>query len=178
MRRTLILASMAVVGIAGAQPAGADDTGTTFTLTAAGGLSVSAPATANLGSAATNDGSFSASLGTVTVTDERGLLVATWIASVTSTDFTTGTATAAETIGNGDVSYASGLATASSGTGTPVPGQLDAAAAQTLDVSRTAFSMTLGVGNNSVSWAPTVVVAVPAAAVVGTYTGTITHSVA
>jgi hypothetical protein len=50
--------------------------------------------------------------------------------------------------------------------------------AQTLNVSRTAFTLTAGTGNNTATWNPTLVVALPAAAVVGTYTGTVTHSVA
>jgi hypothetical protein len=47
-------------------------------------------------------------------------------------------------------------------------------------VSRTAFSSAslLQLGSVSVSWNPTIVVNIPASAVVGTYTGTITHSVA
>jgi hypothetical protein len=34
------------------------------------------------------------------------------------------------------------------------------------------------VGDNSASWNPTFIVSLPAAAVVGTYTGTVTHSAA
>jgi hypothetical protein len=47
-----------------------------------------------------------------------------------------------------------------------------------LTSSRTAFTLASGVGDNSLSWNPTLIVAVPAAAVAGTYTGTVTHSVA
>jgi hypothetical protein len=43
---------------------------------------------------------------------------------------------------------------------------------------RTAFTLTLGVGNNSFTWNPSLIVAIPAAAVAGLYTGTVTHSVA
>ena len=42
----------------------------------------------------------------------------------------------------------------------------------------TAMSLTGGAGSNSASWNPTLVVNVPAAAVAGTYSGTVTHSVA
>jgi hypothetical protein len=179
MRRFIIVAGVGVaVAASSVAPAHAEDTDVTFELTAAGGLSISAPATADLGSAATNAGALSGSLGTVTVTDERGALLATWTAAVSSTDFTTGGGTEAETIAASDVSYWSGLATATSGTVVAVPGQLTALLAQDLGTARTAFSTTAAVGNNSVSWNPTVVVAVPAAAVVGTYSGTITHSVA
>ncbi|MEU9047606.1 MULTISPECIES: hypothetical protein [unclassified Kitasatospora] len=60
---------------------------------------------------------------------------------------------------------------------TVTPGESSASAAQSLSSSRTAFAST-GSGNNSTSWAPTLVVNVPAAAVRGTYTATVTHSVA
>ena len=49
--------------------------------------------------------------------------------------------------------------------------------AQTLDTPRTAFSHT-GTGSNSATFAPTMIFAVPAPAVAGTYTGTVTHSLA
>ncbi|HYS36528.1 MAG TPA: hypothetical protein VEO01_12955, partial [Pseudonocardiaceae bacterium] len=76
--------------------ANAADTTTTFSVTS-GGLSVSAPASRLLGSAAPTV-PISAQLGTVTVTDARALLAPTWDATVTSTAFTTGAATSAETI--------------------------------------------------------------------------------
>jgi hypothetical protein len=47
-----------------------------------------------------------------------------------------------------------------------------------LAASRTAFSAGSVVGNNSVSWNPTVTINIPSAAVAGTYSGTVTHSVA
>ncbi len=99
---------------------------------------------------------------------------------MTSTNYTTGAAGAAETIPASAVNYWSGPATANSGVGVVVPGQANAAAAQPLSTSAalTAFSKAVGVGNNSTSWNPTLIVNVPAAAVAGTYTGTVTHSVA
>jgi hypothetical protein len=175
-KRIVFLA--AVLGmLATAVPAKGADTTTTFAL-AAGSLSISAPASKDLGTGSTGSGTVSAQLGTVTVTDTRGTLLGTWTASVSSTDFTTGGGTANETVGNGQVTYWSGTATASSGTGVFTPGQASALNAQTLGASRTAYAGTALVGNNSVSWNPTVTVNVPAAAVAGTYTGTITHSVA
>jgi hypothetical protein len=174
-RTALVGAVLSVLSFA--LPARAADTTTTFSL-AAGSLSISAPASRDLGSGSTGGGTVSAQLGTVTVTDNRGALVGTWTASVSSTDFTTGGATANETIAKGQVTYWSGTATASSGVAVFAPGQASAANAQALSVSRTAFSATAIVGNNSASWNPTVTVNVPAAAVAGDYTGTITHSVA
>ncbi|MEW1912990.1 hypothetical protein AB0442_31945 [Kitasatospora sp. NPDC085895] len=141
-----------------------------------GTLSISVPTTAGLGSAAPA-GTVSAALGTVTITDQRGLITSTWTATVTATNFTTGGATSAETITTTNVSYWSGAATNSTGTVTVTPGQADASAKQALNSARTAFSST-GNGNSSTTWNPTVVITLPAPSVVGTYTGTITHSVA
>lgn len=172
---TILAASIAAVVPTASQAA---DTTTTFTLSAAGGLSISVPASKNLGSAATNAGTLSAQLGTVTVTDDRGLLAGTWTASVSSTDFTTGLASANETIAKANISYWSGAATATTGTLTATPGQLLAINAVTLTASRTAFSAAAIVGNNSLSFNPTVTVNIPASSVTGTYSGTITHSVA
>lgn len=177
MRKALVLAVAAAVMAGLALPAMGADTTTTFALTGAA-LSITAPASKNLGSAGTGSASLSAQLGAVTVDDARGLLLGSWTASVTSTNFTTGLATANETIGKASISYWSGAATSTSGTGTFTPGQLTALLAVDLSASRTAFSASATVGNNSASWNPTVIVNIPSAAVVGTYSGTITHSVA
>jgi hypothetical protein len=159
-----------------AHAAGSGNTTVTFTITV-GALSITVPGSAGL-PAGTPGGSISGQLGAVTVTDERALLSAAWTTTVTSTDYTTGAGTGPETIPKADVSYWSGPATATTGTGTFTPGQATAAQAQSLSAARTAFSLTGGVGNNSASWNPTLVVAVPTSAVGGLYTGTVTHSVA
>jgi hypothetical protein len=181
-RRLAVVAGVtALAAIAMTAPALAATTGdTTVTFAVnAGALNITVPPTANLGSGAPG-GTITGQLGTVTVTDQRGLLLAAWTASVTSTNFTTGAASAAETIPATAVNYWSGPATANSGLGVTVPGQPTAAAAQPLSTSAalTAFSKAVGVGDNSTSWNPTLIVNVPAAAVAGTYTGTVTHSVA
>jgi hypothetical protein len=150
---------------------------TTFTLTG-GALSISAPSTASLGTGSAGS-TLSASLGSVTVSDSRGLVVATWTATASTTAFTTGGGTPAETIAASNVSYASGLATAQTGLSVVLlPGQLTTLLAAPMTSPVTAFSLTAGVGNNSASWNPTILVNAPASAVAGTYTGTITHSVA
>ena len=151
----------------------AEDTTTTFALTS-NGLSISVPATAEL-SASTLIGvsSLSSQLGTVSVADERGGLLGTWTASVTSTAFTTTAQVSNNSIANGNVTYDSGAATvdgAAVPTGTVGP--------VTLDASRTAMSALGVTGSATVNWNPTVAVTVPANVVAGTYTGTITHSVA
>ncbi|MEV4106687.1 hypothetical protein [Nonomuraea sp. NPDC049695] len=154
----------------------------TFTVTAEGGLSITVPGppAVDLGSG-NSGGQISGHLGSVTVQDQRAALNATWVASVVAASggFTTGGSTGAETIPNTAVLYWSGPATATSNTGgTFVPGQLTAAAAETLSATRTAFSKTTGSGDNFATWNPTLVINVPDAAVAGTYTGTVNHSVA
>ncbi|GAA3428114.1 hypothetical protein GCM10018953_52970 [Streptosporangium nondiastaticum] len=153
----------------------------TFTVTAPDGLTISVPGgpPVNIGSGAPG-GQISGPLGSITVSDQRATLAATWTASVVAATggFTTGGGTAAETIPNTAVLYWSGTASGTTGSGTFVPGQTNAAAAQSLDVSRTAFSKTTGSGSNSATWNPNIVINVPAGAVAGVYTGTVNHSVA
>jgi hypothetical protein len=182
MRKQLValaVAGTAAAGLFAAPAAHAADTSTTFTLEATGDLSISVPDSTELSAGtATTAGTLTAQLGAVTVTDERGELLAAWTASVSSSDFTTGTATANETIAKANVSYASGVATATTGLGVFTPGQATTLLAQALSASRTAFAGTALVGNNSASWNPTVVITIPSSAVVGEYSGTITHSLA
>lgn len=141
-------------------------------------LSISAPASASLGSAPVGTSSRSAQLGTVTV-NASGVVAPSFVATVTSTVFTTGAGSLNETIQKTNISYWSGTATSSSGTFTSLtPGQSNAAAAQTLAVPRTAFTGVALALSVAVSWNPTLIVAIPSNAVAGTYTATVTHSVA
>jgi hypothetical protein len=77
---------------------------------------------------------------------------------VSATTFTTGGGTSAETIAKSQVSYWSGPVTASSGLGVRIPGQATALNAVSLATPKTAFALQ--------------------AVVLGTYTGTVAHSVA
>ncbi|MEV4809284.1 hypothetical protein [Micromonospora avicenniae] len=175
----LALTAAAATVVALATPAAAAPTGdtiVTFTVATAD-LNITVPAAVNLGAVFAGD-DITGELGTVTVTDQRAALSATWVATVSSSSFTTGGATPAETITPNLVEYWSGGLVASTGTGTFVPGQPTEADRVNLSVPRTAFSKTSGSGNNSASWAPDIRVNVPATAVGGTYTGVITHSVA
>jgi hypothetical protein len=165
---------------AAALPAHAATTGnttTTFTLSA-GALGITVPGSADLGNVATGTGTTAAQLGSVSVADGRGALLGTWTAQASTSDFTTGGATANETIGKAVVDYWSGAATSTTGTGVFTPGQLLSANKQALSVARTAFSATAVVGNNTAAWNPTVIINIPAQAVAGDYSGTVTHSVA
>ncbi|GAA3093367.1 hypothetical protein [Streptosporangium carneum] len=179
---SLVVALGAVVLPAHADTCPASTTCSTtvsFTVTAQNGLTIAVPdVPANIGGGVPGN-QISGPLGAITVTDQRAALAATWTASViaASGGFTTGGGTAAETISTADALYWSGTAT-TTGTGTFVIGQADRAAAQSLDVSRTAYAKTTGSGNNSATWTPNIVINIPAQAVVGTYTGTINHSVA
>lgn len=165
----------AVVGAFPASTAQAADTTVTATVEA-GGLSISVPVTVDLGAGSPGT-TVSGSVGSVTVTDARAALEASWTASVSATAFTTGGGTPAETISNADVLYWSGPATATTGSGTFTPGQPTSGDAESLDSSRTTFSLTGGVGNDSATWNPTLSMNVPASAVAGTYTGTVTETV-
>ena len=88
-----------------------------------GFLSISVPATAALPAVAPGT-TASARLGAVTVTDNRALGSASWTATVTGTAFVAGSGTGPQTIPLADVTYWSGPATATSGSGTFTPGSL------------------------------------------------------
>jgi hypothetical protein len=180
MRIRHVVAGVLLLAAGTAGPAAAATSGATTTtfVVSGGALSITVPSsTVALGSGAPG-GTITAQLGAVQVTDQRALLVAAWTGSVTATSFTTGGGTTAETVANSSVSYWSGAATATTGTATFTPGQATSANAQTLASSRTAFAASAGVGNNTATWNPTLIVTLPAQAVTGTYSGTVTHSVA
>lgn len=175
------LASAAVVGLAAA-PAAADPTGgtgVTFEITGAT-LDIVVPAAADLGGTGAPGTALSGLLGLVTVTDGRASADASWVTTATSTNFTTGAAGPTETILATELDYWSGAATATTGTGTFTPAQPTAPDAEALDATAplTVFTHTGGTGNNTASWNPTLVVNIPLDAEAGTYTGTVTHSVA
>jgi hypothetical protein len=172
----LVAASLLLValpGVAGAATTGT--TTTTFTLTG-GSMSITVPGTTvNLGSVSVAASSITGRLGTVTVNDNRGLLSGGWTAAtVSSSHFTTGGQSASES----NVTYWSGPSIATSGIGTLLGSQLTSGLAVVVNAAQTAFTGGSLVGNNSASWNPTLIVTIPASAVVGTYTGTVTHTVA
>lgn len=147
---------------------------TTATVTVAGGaLSITVQAAAgSLGSAVnTVEGStISGSLGQVQVLDARSAAAGSgWVASVISTAFTP---TSGPTIGAALVGYTAGtiskVGTATYTANNP-PNLTGAVAAVT------ATGIT---GDNSATWDPTINVHIDGGKVAGTYSGTITHSVA
>ena len=148
---------------------GDPDTTVTFTVTS-GDLTMTAPTAVDLKSGAPGT-TITGALGAVTVTDDRALLSASWTTDASASDWTTGAATPAETISAADVGYDPGSITTTgtiTATGTPI------------SLSGTATPVvtgTDGVGDNTASWDPSIAVAVPASAVGGVYTGTLTQSV-
>lgn len=180
-RITTVGAAVAAAAWLGAVPATAaptDSTTATFEVQA-GTLDIDAPATAEMDGAAPG-GVINSSLGAMTVTDGRASADGSWVATVTSTTFTTGAGTASQTVLAGELDYWSGPATSTTGTGTFTPGQPTFADREPLDTTTplTAFTHTGGTGNNTASWEATISVNVPLDNEAGTYTGTVTHSVA
>jgi hypothetical protein len=164
------VATVAVAAIlpAGSASAASQDTTVTFTVSG-GALSISAPSSKDLGSAAAG-GSVSAQLGTVTVTDDRNILLANWNASISTSPFQTGKGSPAETIPGSNLTYLAGpVVSVVPGVyvATPIP-----------SVNGSGIVMTgAGAGSNTVSWNPRITVTIPATAYAGDYSGTITHSV-
>ena len=153
-------------------PSGNASPGCTVTVAVlAGALTMTAPASASLGSAAPG-GSIRSDLGSVQVTDNRGF-GASWTATVSATAFTTGRGTPAETIPAADAAYdISALSqTIGSATFTSMPAT-DLSTAPQAVVSATNVG-----GDTFAAWDPAIVVSVPPTAVSGPYTATITHSV-
>ncbi|QDO39853.1 hypothetical protein FNV62_18225 [Streptomyces sp. RLB3-17] len=161
-------AAAALVLIQPGPAVAADDPSTTVTYTVtSGALTLSVPASAALGSGAPGT-QISAPIGPVTVTDDRALLSASWTATAAETDFTSG----ASTIPATRATYTTGTVT-TTGTITATPTSV------TLSNSgQTVVTGSAGVGDNTATWNPTVTVSVPAGAIGGAYTGTLTQSVA
>jgi hypothetical protein len=169
-RLGVVLAAVTAMTVL-AMPAQAADTDATFAINA-GGLAVSAPANANLGSVGSGGTSLAGQLGQIQVTDTRAALTATWTATVGSTAFSTGTATAPETVTKANIAYSSGTGTArAADVGAFTPG-----AAVDLSADATAGTWA-GTGNNQVNWNPTLTFTLRPDQVAGTYTGVVTHSV-
>ncbi len=178
MRKGLLILCATATALALGTPAyAASSSSTTVTFTVnTSTLDITAPASVDLG-AADPGGELVVPMGVVFVNDQRAALIALWTASVTSTSFTTGGGTPAETILRNFVNYYSGPETAHTGDGTFVPGQPTHFEEVTLDQTRTAFSKTAGAGNNTLSFNPHLSIHVPPTQVAGVYTGTVTHSI-
>jgi hypothetical protein len=172
-------AALTIGGIAGlaspAQAANSGSTITTFAITG-GALNITVPASTvalATGTVATGAATATGQLGSVTVADTRGALLNSWTTTVSSTTFVTGGSSADETVAVNQIAYSSGASTASSGLGVFVPGVLANGS-----LPGTAGSHTALAGNSSTTWNPTLTFTLLSSQVAGTYTGTLTHSVA
>lgn len=168
---TALTTGFALLGLAGlAAPAQAALTGSTdvtFAITG-GSLAITVPAsTVALASVSTGSLTAGGQLGAVTVADTRGALVNAWTTTVSTTAFVTGTSSPNETVPAAMVAYSSGAATAHTGLGAFVPGTI-----------LTPPTHTGAAGNSSSTWNPTLAFTLASSQVAGTYSGTITHSVA
>jgi hypothetical protein len=166
------LGSLAVAGtMLAVLPAGAamaDDTGdTTATFTLSGGsLDVTPSLNAGLTNGTPGVASVSGSLGALGVSDSRGS-IAGWVVSAASSTFVDG----AGSVSTG-VSYDSGDATAATGNVTIASQGLTS-----ITTGAPVATGTLASGNNTASFTPTLTVALPASALAGDYSGTVTTSV-
>lgn len=134
----------------------------------AGSLTISVPATFNLGTASAGS-TISVSMGSVTVADTRGTS-AGWTVGVIASALTN--TTVGNTIIPTAMSYTTGVITPS---GTVTMVEQDQTNLTGVVPVATA---SLGSGHFGATWAPTLTVVIPSAAADGLYTGTITQSVA
>lgn len=113
----------------------------------------------------------SVTLGAVTVTEARRPLggVGAWVTSAVATDLHSAT----DTLTASTFSYASGIPVITGGT-VSVTAQSRSSLATTGSVE----AGSAGTGNSTVTWSPTLTIPVSALKTPGSYTGTITHSVA
>ncbi|HUN34388.1 MAG TPA: hypothetical protein VMU95_20485 [Trebonia sp.] len=149
----------------GSDGSGDPSTSITFTVTS-GALTMSVPAAAYLGSGAPG-ALISAPIGACFVDDERALASASWTVIAQETDFSN----SPFTIPAGDATYTVGTVT-TTGTITATPSDITLS-----NSAQTVLTGSSGVGDNTASWNPTLTVNVPATAVGGQYSGTLTQSV-
>lgn len=199
MRKALAFGTTAafLAGLAvAAAPASADTTSATFTLSTGGlSLSVATNPTVNLGGSnvlAVGARTVAAALNSTTVTDSRGLLLSSWKVQVTGSDWVTGAATTTDATddytipkANGnmyvDVADAAAL-TLSGALGGLVVSQVATAAAPgnlaAVPQGGTAPTLVAGTtaSTGTLTYTPTLSVTVPAAAIAGTYSGSVVQT--
>jgi hypothetical protein len=176
---TVALAGTAVAGMAALSPSAGAATTATFTLTG-GALTISEPTgTANnLGTLASTPlgTTTSGSLGTTTISDARGSL-AGWTLSMAGTSFTTTTSGATAIPASNAVAYLTVPPTLVSGVAVVTNTHVAAVTGLALGAAAP-FMTAVTTGSNSVSYNPSVQVTIPTTALAGTYTGTVTQTVA
>jgi hypothetical protein len=176
MRKSLLILPL-VAGMVGtlvfAEPAFADTSdGTPLTFQVTGGaLAITVPTgPVSLGSVAASASAqtVSAPLGTITVTDSRGGTDG-WTVTAGAVDFTGPENISVGTVGD------SGYTTP--GASTTGVSNVSATSLDSLFPTAVVQTATDVAGVNSATWNPTISVIIPANAVTGTYSSTITHSV-
>jgi hypothetical protein len=169
---TRVMAAVPAAASPTGDPSG--DTHLTFQVGTVGLLSISVPATANIGSVATAGTTSNwTTIGTVTVTDNRTPAGQGWVTSASSTALVSG----ANTIPAADIEYdpnASSITVTGGITATPTPPSPPI----TMGSAATVMTGTGGTAIPSiVTWDPELRVNVPVSQANGVYTGTLTHSV-
>lgn len=169
MRKSLAILPLLVCAagvLAFAGPASAAPSTATFEVTG-DTLDIAVPASVDLGSVTASAAAQELTaipLGNVTVTDGRGVSSG-WVATASATNFS-----GPQTLAGASV-YSPTAASATNATVTPAADQTLATTAAPVQTA------TLAVGVNSATWNPTITVTIPANALAGTYTSTITQSV-
>jgi hypothetical protein len=164
------LALAAVAATAGpALAAGSATTPTSFQVNA-GALSISAPASVTFAAVTAGATTVGGQIGNVTVTDNRGLLIGLWTATVTSTDFVSTNTT----IPAANINYSAGTASTTGNISLNAPG----AGPLSNSTALTAQSSISLLGSGTATWNPTLAITIPLSATAGTYVATLTHSVA
>jgi hypothetical protein len=176
MSKTRALVAGGIGGVAllavAALPASAaqsGDTTTTFTLNG-GTIDIAVGSSANLPAGSSGQPFVFGQLGPVTVTDNRGNTVS-WTASAMTTTFTTNNGFATTT--STSVVYNSGTVNKTGEVTAAGNGNVTLAVAPSAVVTGTSV-----VGNNTASWDPTLTVNLPSNSLAGSYSGTVTTSVA
>ncbi|MDT7538014.1 MAG: hypothetical protein QOI82_1599 [Actinomycetota bacterium] len=168
-------AALALTGsVLAASPAFAGDTTVTFTL-AGGSLTLTAPSSATLtpsGAIGVTGSSATGTLGSTNVTDARGTALHSVSVTMSSTAFSrTGGGTSIPSSG---ITGYSGVATPT-GTAVAVP----TATGQSLDAAgSTILTLNSVLGAGGADYNPTVSVTIPAGTQAGSYTATVTQTVA
>jgi hypothetical protein len=151
------------------ESAGDPDTTMTFTVSS-GELSMTAPASANFGTGAPGD-TLTGHLGNVEVLDNRAADNESWTATASETDFVNNN-NSADTIPASAATYSPGSIT-TTGTITVTGSNITLA-----NGSQTVVAASSGSGDNTATWNPAIAILLPASAVSGGYTGTLSQSVA
>ena len=150
-------------------PASAAPTGGTVTTFAliGGSLNIAVQGTATVTGGDSGATTATGQLGQVVVNDGRGVAVGGWTTSASSTAFSNATTSSTA------VTYGSGTPTKT--------GRVTATSSGTVPLTTAPAAVVVGtlvVGNNTATWNPTLTVTLPPDSTAGTYTGTVTTSVA